>query len=311
MKKLLPVLAIVVLSVWSNNLQSQELILTIKETHLDGGVSVSFDDGEYENDSIDKLDDDDLDMGWEGDDLNIMTTFTRFRDVTIPQGAIINSAVLEIYAHEDEYDEAIVTVFAEATDSSAMFTETEALADRMHTATTVPWVISDQWTMWQPYSSPDLSSIIQEIVDRPGWKSGNALTLFFQGQDQGASLLDQARDFESFENIEDPDDGGDGLHHPERVPKLTINYTTVGMNEVRQPSMMVYPNPVSGGTLKVELPQVAEGQASLHSIDGKVVLSQAFSGMDFSFDVSALSKGVYFLKVSDGLVDKTRRVIVE
>ena len=77
-------------------------------------MSVSFDDGEYENDSIDKLDDDDLDMGWEGEDGNIMTSFTRFRNVTIPQGATINTAVLTIYAHEDEEDEAIITVYGEA-----------------------------------------------------------------------------------------------------------------------------------------------------------------------------------------------------
>ena len=79
--------------------------------------------------------------------------------------------------------------------------------------------------MWEPYESPDLSPVIQEVIDREGWTPGNALTLFMKGEDQGASLLDNARDFESYENIEDPDDGGDGLHHPERIPSLEITYT--------------------------------------------------------------------------------------
>ena len=72
------------------------LTLTIIETHKDGETSISFDDGGFENDSIDKVNDDDLDMGWEGEDLNVMTAYTRFQNVTIPRGATINSAKMAI-----------------------------------------------------------------------------------------------------------------------------------------------------------------------------------------------------------------------
>lgn len=289
---------------------AQTVTLTIQETHLDGDVSVSFDDGEYENDSIDKLDDDDLDMGWEGEDLNIMTTFLRYRDVQIPQGATILSAVLTIYAHEDEADEAIITVYGEATDSTVSFTETEALADRDFTTASVPWVCSDSWTMWQPYSSPDLSVIIQEIVNRAGWVAGNPLTIFLQGEDQGASLLDNARDFESYENIEDPDDGGDGLHHPERIPTLVITYTTAGVEDVKQVAVSVYPNPAINHNLEIQLAAPIQGEASLHSMDGKCVQRMAISGQSMSMDISTLPKGVYVLKVSDGTIDRTQQVII-
>ena len=204
----------------------QTLTLKIIETGKDGETSISFDDGEYENDSIDKLNDDDLDMGWEGEAGNIMTCFTRFQNVTIPQGSVINSAVLQIYAHEDEPDPALINVYAEDIDDSPLFSETEALADRTMTEAKVDWDINEAWTMWEAYSSPDLAPVIQEVIDRPGWQSGNSLTLFMIGEDtQGYSLLDNARDLESYENIEDPSDGGDGLWHPERIPTLVIEYT--------------------------------------------------------------------------------------
>ena len=74
--------------------------------------------------------------------------------------------------------------------------------------------------------SPYITDIIQEIVDRDGWQEGNSVcACVLTGEDQGASDEDNARDFESFENVEDPDDGGDGLNHPERIPKLYIYYS--------------------------------------------------------------------------------------
>jgi hypothetical protein len=312
MKQLLQFSSILLLVMMVLQVNAQQITLTIQETHLDGTVSISFDDGEFENDSIDKLDDDDLDMGWEGDDLNIMTTFTRFRDVNIPQGATILSAVMTLYAHEDEVDEAIISVFGEASDSSISFTETESLADRNYTTANVPWVVSEQWTMWQPYTSPDLSSVIQEIVNRPNWKSGNPFTLYFQGQDQGASFLDQARDFESYENIEDPDDGGDGLHHPERIPVLVISYSTsIGVTEAQAFTMNLYPNPAINETLEIQFPHAVNGILSLHAISGKEIMSTSVNANSIILNLSDLAQGVYFIKLTEGVMHYTKKFILK
>lgn len=276
----------------------QTLTLTIIETHKDGDVSVSFDDGEYENDAIDKLDDDDLDMGWEGEDLNIMTSFTRFQNVSIPQGAVIESAILTIYAHEDEADDAYINVYAEAADNSAAFAETEMLADITWTTAMVDWDCTEPWTMWEPYSSPDLKTVVQEVVDRAGWQSGNALTLFMQGEDQGASLLDNARDFESFENIEDPEDGGDGKHHPERIPVLTVTYTTggaSGISKVESKGFKVFPNP-SNGYVNIVLEKIAS-DISVYGVSGQLVKSIQPTSLNQELNLSDLQSGIYLIKV--------------
>lgn len=291
-----------------------ELVLTIIETGRDGETAISFDDGEYENDVIDKLNDDDLDMGWEGDDLNVMTSFTRFQNVTIDQGTQIDSAVLVVYAHEDESAEARVTVFAEAADNSPLFGEDEALSDRTMTATSVPWIMTEDWIMWQPYHSPNLASLIQEVIDRPGWQSGNSLTLFMKGEDQGASLLDNARDFESFENIEDPDDGGDGLHHPERVPTLKIYWGGTKVEEISYAPeyFNIYPNPVSGSMLRiVPLISDADYSVSVMNMNGQVVKHLPENSQMISIDVSDLRSGIYIIRTAQKGVVQNRKIILQ
>jgi hypothetical protein len=293
-----------------------ELILTIIETGFDGETAISFDDGEYENDSIDKLNDDDLDMGWEGEDLNIMTAFTRFQNVTLPQGASIDSAVLVIYAHEDEAAEALVTIYGEDTDDSPLFAETEALPDREKTSALVEWNITEDWTMWEQYHSPNLASVIQEVVDRPGWQPGNSLTLFLMGEDQGASLLDNARDFESFENIEDPDDGGDGLHHPERIPTLKIYYggtTSARGTKLEYPSasVQIFPNPVSNGILNIHSKETGNLQVKIYNMTGQLLRSFDGSSNSVSLDVSDLNEGLFLVKTVQSGISDIQKVIIK
>ncbi len=290
-----------------------QLELRIVKTGEDAGVDISYDDGEYENDSIDKLYDDDLDMGWEGEKLNIMTSFLRFQNVAVPQGLVLDSAIMTLWAHEDEADEARVTVYAEAIDNSPAFADDEALTDRTWTSASVSWIINDAWVIWMPYTSPDLAPVIQEVINRPGWVSGNALTLFFNGENQGASLLDNARDFESFENIEDPDDGGDGLHHPERIPKLTLYATYLSLDEGSKPDnmMIVYPNPVTDGKISVAFNKTENAQVYVIDITGQVVLTEMINEKYSTINASQLNTGVYYIQAITEDATYTKKVLIK
>jgi len=305
-------LALAIMLLLGLNLRAQQM-LTVKivETQKDGEVSISFDDGEFENDAVDKMDDDDLDMGWEGEDLNIMTTFTRFQNITIPKGAVIDSAFLNIYAHEDEADEAKINIFAEAADNSPIFTEAEAITARAWTTAKIEWNITESWTMWNPYRSPDLKTVIQEVVNRQGWASGNSLTLYFRGEDQGANLLDNARDFESYENIEDPEDGGDGLHHPERVPTLNIYYSIANaVSHVNARSMNVYPNPSENGIFTITSEKQLTG-ISMYNVAGVLVkYVKADSGI-VNVNASDLSKGMYLIKATSSDKTTIEKIIIK
>jgi type IV pilus assembly protein PilY1 len=45
----------------------------------------------------------------------------------------------------------------------------------------VTWNNLPAWTKDNAYQTPDLKTIVQEIVDRPGWQSGNRMVIFLYG----------------------------------------------------------------------------------------------------------------------------------
>ena len=317
MKNTLHFLAIAMLFVFmaKSNAEQKTLALRIIQTHMDDTVAISFDDGEYENDSIDKVDDDDLDMGWEGDDLNIMTSYVRFQHVTIGQASTIDSAFINLYAHEDEKDTALVKIYAEATDNSVMFSENEAIEDRTYTSEVVSWDITEPWTMWEPYRSPDLKTLIQAVIDRSGWVYGNSLTLFLQGTNQGAQpdTIDNARDWESFENIEDPEDGGDGLTHAERIPELVIYYqpNAAAIETTTNSEIAIYPNPATSGSITVDLKSSAPASISMFSVTGTVLKTLNVAAASTQINVADVPAGYYFIQVKQNNATETQKVIVK
>jgi hypothetical protein len=177
--------------------------------------------------------------------------------------------------------------------------------------------MTEDWTMWEPYHSPNLAPVIQEVIDREGWQSGNALTLFMMGQDQGASLLDNARDFESYENIEDPDDGGDGLHHPERIPTLKIYFTT-GVTSVRKNPLntqdnswiTLFPNPVDNGVLHINSEKSGPLTVEIYNVTGRLVKFHEQGSPSMELDVSDLHEGFYVVKTTQQGAADIQKVII-
>ena len=207
MKKFL--LPIIFFALATINVQGQNFTFTraiiATDTITDEGVTfaASSDDAEQENDEIDALYDDDLDAGWEGDpeDQNILTVGLRFRNIYIPQGATIDSAYILVFSHEDksEEDVARITIVGNATDNAETFTEDMLIDTRPMTTASVLWEVAEEWTIYQPYRTVDISTIVQELVNRSGWQAGNALAFIMLGENQGPSEVENAREFESFE----------------------------------------------------------------------------------------------------------------
>jgi hypothetical protein len=296
----------------------------IDEETLDT-LDFSSDDAEQINEEIDGLEDDDLDFGWEGTegDANVVMTGLRFQDLAIPVGATIDSAWLVLYAHEGKStaDVANITILGEDADSAATFTEDSLITARPATDASVSWIVEDNWIIYFPYRTPDVKAIIQEIVDRDGWKSGNALSLVLKGEDQGASDVENSREIESFENIEDPEDldnegiPGDGLNHPERVPTLVVYYSETGATAIKDnravKAVKAFPNPVNSDRLSISFPSATGGEISLYDITGKIVKSQTIDASTVHINVTGFAKGVYILKTLQGNKTETQKIVIE
>src|SRR5690606_25048014 len=104
-----------------------------------------------------------------------VNSFTRFTNITIPQGATISSAKIQIVAASSIASTAVNTTISalDADNASAPTTISEADSATRTTAS-VDWNSVPAFIAGTTYDSPDISSVIQEVVNRPGWNSGNS-----------------------------------------------------------------------------------------------------------------------------------------
>ena len=111
----------------------------------------------------------------------------RFADVRVPQKQGIKSAVLEFFPVEDATAAVDLEIHGQASDDSAAFTtNANDISSRPGTLNKVQWnAPAGLWKTGVAQTSPDITAIVQEIVDRPGWCGGNAMT--FGIDDLGAS----------------------------------------------------------------------------------------------------------------------------
>ena len=101
----------------------------------------------------------------------------RFRDLNIPQGATITSAVLEFEARYTDSGAAAITIEGHDTDDASPYTSADGdLAGRTPTSESLTFDAS-AWEENVSYEMPDISNVVQEIVNRPGWCGGHALAL--------------------------------------------------------------------------------------------------------------------------------------
>lgn len=298
---------------------------------LDNGTVVtldlSTDDAEQENDEVDAYYDDDLDAGWEGapEDQNLLTLGLRFTELNIPQGAEIDSAFIVLHAHEGKSAEDIaeLTIVGELTANAITFDEDNfnedyLLTDRPQTNAEVEWTVAEEWIIWQPYKTPDISPVVQEIVDLPDWEPGNAIAILLLPENQGPSIVENAREFTSFENIADPDDvdpqgnPGDGTNHPERRPYIQIYFQgTVSVAELSPDLFQLYPNPATDNTITLEMADAAPAQIEVVNLAGQRMKQLSTNSQRVQLDLTGLNAGVYMLQIVQGEKIAVQRIVVK
>jgi hypothetical protein len=101
----------------------------------------------------------------------------RFSGVWVTKEAVIDSTVLTLTAYESKSATTQFLIKGEAIGDSPTFSVDNSPRDRMPTAASVAWTVTEDWEQGQTYSSPDLSEVIQEIVNRKDWRLGSALTI--------------------------------------------------------------------------------------------------------------------------------------
>jgi len=114
---------------------------------------------------------------YEGDDV---ATIWCFSNVTIDQGQNIDNMYFRFTSGETiSGDEVKLRITAMDEDAPWMPQDgvTHYVNDITKTTAYVDWTVP-ALTDTVKYLTPDISSVIQEVINRPGWQSGNDMVLF-------------------------------------------------------------------------------------------------------------------------------------
>ena len=145
-------------------------------------VGASSHDAEESDSGNVSLTSSDLEMTLES---TTQTVGIRFENLMVPQGAVVSIAWVQFQADEINSEATNLTIRGESVDDASIFSSvSDNITSRSVTSAAVawsplPWLVKGEAGVDQ--TTPNLAMVVQEVVDRQGWSSGNALALVIGG----------------------------------------------------------------------------------------------------------------------------------
>jgi len=138
----------------------------------------------------------DLEMPWEGDvgSSSYQVIGIRFVDLPIPKGSKVINAYIQFTAEEDKITGGTVNLIINGLlqpDTVSLSSGENFWTERNpKTNAEVAWSDIPDWTTYQATEAsktPDISSVIQEIIDQDDWIPGNSLMIFIRDDENNPS----------------------------------------------------------------------------------------------------------------------------
>ena len=114
---------------------------------------------------------------------SIGTSGFRFQNIMLARYTTVTNAYIQFTASTDTYNTVNMMIMGEASGNAAAFTNATKFSLRNKTAATVAWTPANWPNINESGASqrtPNIAPIIQEIVSRTNWQSGNALAIFIR-----------------------------------------------------------------------------------------------------------------------------------
>lgn len=169
----------------SNGLLSVEDTHTIEVTGgapvtINSQVAASLDDGSWHNEGVGATSSNgaNVTVGDSSSTDNARWGWTR-HVLNVPQGAPITAADVTLKSAATSTAFPAVTIVAVDADDGPAYVNRAQYNGLAQTSASTPWTPT-VWANGAVYHSPDIAAVIQEIVDRPGWVSGNHVLLFYK-----------------------------------------------------------------------------------------------------------------------------------
>jgi hypothetical protein len=241
---------------------------------------------------------------------NDATAGLRFTDLFIPQGIKIENAYIQFTAKEVDTGYCKLHIRGHDVDNS---TSAEDALNEWEPVTSaeVIWEPPDWITIGAAGTdqrTPDLSSIIQEIVNRPGYTINSAITIIFTGEGTGQ------RTAVSYECTQDLLFADCDTFNTDAAATLTVFYSTFPtISSIMAPEsdgadVHLYPNPVMD-LLTVETFHPGFHYIEITTLNGQLLYSTIMEESTLQLDLSSFQKGVYFITIRSRDYVRTEKII--
>jgi type IV pilus assembly protein PilY1 len=110
-------------------------------------------------------------------------TGLRFQNVSVPMGVTITSATIDFTVGEADANETTnLVIYGEADDTPLPYSSSNKIDTRTRTTASVNWDAIPSWTNVDDIkSTPDLTSVVQEIVNMSDWCGGDDMAFIIAG----------------------------------------------------------------------------------------------------------------------------------
>ncbi len=116
----------------------------------------------------------------------------RFLSIDAPPGSNISNAQIVFTGDANDSGTTNLVIYGEDEDDAGTFTSSNSdITDRTKTSTSVNWSSIPAWSTSEvsaDTTTPDLSSIMQEIINRPGWAADNDMVFIFTGSGERTAV---------------------------------------------------------------------------------------------------------------------------
>ena len=270
-------------------------------------IASGSDDVEETSKGVVNLSGDDIELVYDTKTTGSQVVGLRFNGITIPQGATITKAYIQFTVDEVTNTSCNLTIRGEASDNSTAFTSSSKnVSRRVKTSASVNWVPAGWTTIGLSASeqqTPDLKSIIQEIVNRALWQSGNNMTFIITGAGTGK------RTAVAYETSS------------ANAAMLRIEYTTTLLKAGKVPiptadqtntnKLLCYPVPFTD-LINIHL-QSADNDlitsVEVFNSIGNLIKYVNGSGTEMQIDLPELPSGIYFVRVKSASETYLQKII--
>jgi hypothetical protein len=155
-------------------------------TILNRSIAAGSDDAEQQASGAVDLVSSDIELVQDGSSNN-QTDGLRFTNITVPSGATITNAYIQFQVDEVTTANPVnLTVRGELNPNPVTFTTaTNNVSSRPNTIANVAWSNVPTWptvgARGQDQRTPEIKTIVQELIGQGGWASGNAMAFKITG----------------------------------------------------------------------------------------------------------------------------------